>query len=73
MQSRYFSLALGAACLLSAVARDYRCDEFPSNLPVVPPGVWNVSSCALVIAPLAAVRDVLFDFSSYPDWNPFVR
>jgi uncharacterized membrane protein len=45
----------------------------PTNLPDVPPGVFNVSTRITINAPLDSVRDVLFDFPSYPRWNPFVR
>ncbi|KAJ8090397.1 hypothetical protein PM082_018993 [Marasmius tenuissimus] len=46
----------------------------PSHLPpVTSPGVFNVSASILINAPIEKVWDTILDFSSYPDWNPFVR
>jgi hypothetical protein len=44
-----------------------------TNLPDAAPGVFNVSIRTTIRSTLPAAWDALTDFSSYPDWNPFVR
>lgn len=44
-----------------------------TNIPDMAPGVFNASTCIEINAPLSTAWDVLLDFPSYPDWNPFVR
>jgi hypothetical protein len=46
----------------------------PSNLPPVTPGaVFEGHANILINAPVQKAWDVLLDFPSYPEWNPFVR
>ncbi|KAJ3772782.1 hypothetical protein FB446DRAFT_642900 [Lentinula raphanica] len=45
----------------------------PSNLPPAIPSVFTVEADILINAPIDVVWNVLLDFPSYPDWNPFVR
>ncbi|KAK7445163.1 hypothetical protein VKT23_009594 [Stygiomarasmius scandens] len=47
--------------------------QSPTNLPPAPPGVFTVQNSVLINATLKDVWDVLTDFPSYPDWNPFLR
>lgn len=45
-----------------------------TNLPDVPPGVFNVSTSIVIShTNLASAWDALSDFPAYPKWNPFVR
>ncbi|KAK0468945.1 hypothetical protein IW261DRAFT_1345654 [Armillaria novae-zelandiae] len=44
----------------------------PSNLPGAT-GEININGSSLINAPKEAVWNALLDFSSYPNWNPFVR
>ncbi|KZV85670.1 hypothetical protein EXIGLDRAFT_725596 [Exidia glandulosa HHB12029] len=44
-----------------------------SNLPPLPDGVFTASARIEIAAPLELVWDIVLDFGSYPDWNPFVR
>lgn len=44
-----------------------------TNLPDVPPGVFNVSTRIEIRSNKDAAWDALTDFPKYPDWNPFVR
>ncbi|TFK44461.1 hypothetical protein BDQ12DRAFT_594353 [Crucibulum laeve] len=44
-----------------------------SNLPDLAPGIFSAQSSAIIDAPLQTVWDVLLDFPSYPEWNPFSR
>ncbi|KIM80131.1 hypothetical protein PILCRDRAFT_44247, partial [Piloderma croceum F 1598] len=43
-----------------------------TNLPSVPPGVFNASTRIEIDAPIETVWVTLLDFPSYPNWNPFV-
>ncbi|THU96990.1 hypothetical protein K435DRAFT_778277 [Dendrothele bispora CBS 962.96] len=45
----------------------------PSNLPTVDPGVFSAEASILINGTVEQVWDVLTDFPSYPEWNPFVR
>ncbi|KAJ7291153.1 hypothetical protein C8J57DRAFT_1271527 [Mycena rebaudengoi] len=45
----------------------------PSHLPPMEPGVFKAHGEVLIDAPIQHVWDILLDFPSYPDWNPFVR
>ncbi|PBK61098.1 hypothetical protein ARMSODRAFT_1008965 [Armillaria solidipes] len=45
---------------------------FPSNLPEAT-GAININGSSLINAPKDAVWNAVLNFSSYPDWNPFVR
>ncbi|KAF9029093.1 hypothetical protein BDZ89DRAFT_1065617 [Hymenopellis radicata] len=47
--------------------------EPPSNLPHATPGVFTAQGSSIVDADIDDVWRVLTNFSSYPDWNPFVR
>jgi hypothetical protein len=44
-----------------------------TNLPDVPPGVFNVSTRIEIKSTKHAAWHALTDFAGYPDWNPFVR
>ncbi|KAK0216409.1 hypothetical protein IW262DRAFT_1464964 [Armillaria fumosa] len=44
----------------------------PSNLPDAT-GEININGSSLINAPKEAVWNAVLDFSSYPNWNPFVR
>ncbi|KAG2757729.1 hypothetical protein P692DRAFT_20763691 [Suillus brevipes Sb2] len=41
--------------------------------PLSSKGVFSVSSSSLINAPREVVWDVLMDWKSYKEWNPFVR
>ena len=58
------------SCLLLAVAQVSA--EF-TNLPDVPPGVFNVSARLEIATTKQAIWDALTDFPNYAVWNPFVR
>lgn len=46
----------------------------PSNLPPVAPGaVFEGHANILINASIEKAWEVLLDFPSYPEWNPFVR
>jgi len=47
--------------------------QSPTNLPPASPGVFTVQNSVLIDATFEDVWDVLTDFPSYPDWNPFLR
>lgn len=57
---------LAAAVLATAI-------HAQTNLPTVPPGVFEASARILVNAPIHDVWNAILDFPCYPDWNPFVR
>ena len=44
-----------------------------TNLPDATPGVFTISIRTVIRSTVPAAWDALTDFSSYPDWNPFVR
>ncbi|KAH7126859.1 hypothetical protein B0J11DRAFT_412255, partial [Dendryphion nanum] len=44
-----------------------------TNLPVVAPGVFNVSARIEIQSTTAAAWEALTNFPEYPNWNPFVR
>ncbi|VDB95492.1 unnamed protein product [Peniophora sp. CBMAI 1063] len=44
-----------------------------SNLPPMGSGAFEVSTRALIDAPLETVWNTLVNFTGYPDWNPFAR
>lgn len=44
-----------------------------SNLPTVPPGVFEVSSRIQIKSTLPAAWHALTNMPAYPQWNPFVR
>lgn len=44
-----------------------------TNLPVIPQGVFNVSTRVEIHSTKSAAWNVLTDFVKYPEWNPFVR
>ncbi|KAF2692010.1 hypothetical protein K458DRAFT_243751, partial [Lentithecium fluviatile CBS 122367] len=44
-----------------------------TNLPDVPPGVFNVSARTEIESTVAAAWDALTNFPAYAEWNPFVR
>lgn len=44
-----------------------------TNLPEVPPGVFNVSAHVEITSTVDAAWDALTNLPRYPDWNPFVR
>lgn len=44
-----------------------------SNLPDVPPGVFNVSARIEIQSNTSIAWETLNNFPGYPDWNPFVR
>ncbi|KAF9698954.1 hypothetical protein EKO04_003114 [Ascochyta lentis] len=44
-----------------------------TNLPDVPPGVFNVSTRIETRSTKHAAWEALTDFARYPEWNPFVR
>lgn len=44
-----------------------------SNLPPLPTGVFTASTRIEIAAPLELVWNIILDFGSYPEWNPFVR
>ncbi|KII85407.1 hypothetical protein PLICRDRAFT_314879 [Plicaturopsis crispa FD-325 SS-3] len=44
-----------------------------SNLPDVPPGVFNASTRIEIDAPLEKVWNAVVNFTDYPNWSPFVR
>ena len=31
-----------------------------------------IETKAIIEAPIAVVREILFDFKAYPEWNPFI-
>jgi len=66
-------MLLSIAALISASILSIGADTPPTNLPDVPEGLFNVSAQTIINAPLSVVREVLLDFPSYPEWNPFVR
>ncbi|KAH9485221.1 hypothetical protein JR316_0002128 [Psilocybe cubensis] len=45
----------------------------PSNLPPATPGVFTAQASIIIDAPIETAWEVLLDFPSYPEWNPFVR
>ncbi|KAF5321334.1 hypothetical protein D9619_001497 [Psilocybe cf. subviscida] len=46
----------------------------PTNLPPSAPGaIFEGHANILINAPIQKAWDVLLDFPSYPEWNPFVR
>lgn len=55
-----------SAAILSAVAQR-------TNLPDVPPGVFNASARIEIQTTIDAAWKTLNDFTNYADWNPFVR
>ncbi|KAF8633825.1 hypothetical protein AX15_001236 [Amanita polypyramis BW_CC] len=44
-----------------------------SHIPPLPEGVFAVSASSLIDAPIADVWNIILDFGSYKEWNPFVR
>ncbi|KAG6889102.1 hypothetical protein C0995_003671 [Termitomyces sp. Mi166 len=44
-----------------------------SNLPALEPGLFQARANASIDAPLLDVWEALLDFSTYAEWNPFVR
>lgn len=44
-----------------------------TNLPDVPPGVFNVSTRIEIRSTKHAAWEALTNFPRYPEWNPFVR
>lgn len=58
-----FLLALGA---ITATCKT-------TNLPDVPPGVFEVSTRIEIRSTSKAAWNALTNFRDYPDWNPFVR
>jgi hypothetical protein len=44
-----------------------------TNLPDVPPGVFNASARIEIQTTVTAAWETLTNFRSYPEWNPFVR
>ncbi|KAF2270903.1 hypothetical protein CC78DRAFT_610949 [Lojkania enalia] len=44
-----------------------------SNLPDVPPGLFNVSAYIEIRSTTSAAWEALTNFPNYPNWNPFVR
>ncbi|KAK0202258.1 hypothetical protein DFS33DRAFT_1478942 [Desarmillaria ectypa] len=57
-------------CLVSLITS--LASTIPSNLPEAT-GEVNIKGSSLINAPRDAVWDAMLNFSSYPDWNPFVR
>ncbi len=45
----------------------------PSNLPPATPGDFTAQGSSIVDGDIDDVWRVLTNFSSYPEWNPFVR
>ncbi|KAG7443854.1 uncharacterized protein BT62DRAFT_971640 [Guyanagaster necrorhizus] len=64
-------LALLICSLLSLFAASQTC-TIPSHLPETT-GKVNIGGSSLIHAPKNAVWNTVLNFSSYPDWNPFVR
>ncbi|OCL11808.1 hypothetical protein AOQ84DRAFT_335308 [Glonium stellatum] len=44
-----------------------------TNLPDVPPGVFNASARIEINTTVDALWNAITNFPTYPDWNPFVR
>ena len=44
-----------------------------TNLPSPPDGLFESYTRAAISAPIDAVWNLMVDFPSYPNWNPFVR
>lgn len=44
-----------------------------TNLPDVPPGLFNASARIEIESTASAAWEVLTNFPNYADWNPFVR
>lgn len=69
--------ALLAAAAVSSVAADAVAPTPPqtnqTNLPPPPDGLFESYTRAAISAPIDTVWDLMVDFPSYPNWNPFVR
>lgn len=60
------------ALLLSAF-HVYTVESEYTNLPDVPPGIFQVGTRIEIHGTTTAAWDALTNFPNYPDWNPFVR
>ncbi|KAF2997361.1 hypothetical protein E8E13_004031 [Curvularia kusanoi] len=65
-------LQLGAVMLLLLLQASGVLSAY-TNLPDVPPGIFNVSARIEIRSNKHAAWKALTDFPAYPDWNPFVR
>lgn len=69
--------ALLAAAAFSTAAADAVAPTPPqtnqTNLPPPPDGLFESYTRAAISAPIDAVWNLMVDFPSYPNWNPFVR
>lgn len=43
-----------------------------THIPPLPAGVFSVGASSLIDAPIDKVWNILLDFQSYSEWNPFV-
>lgn len=66
-----------APTILLALASSARADvppDTPTNLPPMPPGgVFNATARVAINASISTAWNILLDFPSYPEWNPFIR
>ncbi|KAK0482972.1 hypothetical protein EDD18DRAFT_1084530 [Armillaria luteobubalina] len=63
-------VALLVFCLVRFAAS--QTPTVPSNLPPAT-GAININGSSIINAPKEAVWNAVLNFSSYPNWNPFVR
>ena len=64
-------LSLTSLVTLSSLA--VLCVTAQTNLPDVPPGVFNASARIEINTTVDALWSAITNFPAYPDWNPFVR